>query len=309
MSDRLRPITAPLALGSRRIALFAASLIAVGVVLHRLTSFPTPVALNLFAVGGGVSVLAVLAGLIALAQIWRRGYAGAGSAAIGILLPLALAAWPLAYLPALWKLPRIYDVTTDLSAPPPFTELAKSRADGANSANYPGVRFAEAQQKAYPDLRTLVIERSVEESYELVEETVAKLKWRVAATSPPAIRPARAGLLEATDRTLLVGFTDDITVRVEGNATRARIDVRSASRYGQFDFGQNAARVRRFLAEVRARADATLPSAISGRRALRTTRAGAMVKRRKERDQQKVEARTARDHAQPSVQRGRVQRE
>jgi hypothetical protein len=309
MNDRLRPITTPLALWSRRLALFAASLIVVGVLLHRLTSFPTPVALNLFGVGIGVSVLGVFAAVIALAQIWRRGYAGASSAAIGVLLPLALAAWPLAYLPAMLKLPRIYDVTTDLSAPPPFAALAKNRTDGANGADYPGRRFADAQQQAYPDLRTLVIERSVEESYELVEETVAKLKWRVAATTPPTGRPAKAGFLEATDRTLLVGFTDDISVRVEGNATRARIDVRSASRYGQFDFGQNAARVRRFLAEVRARADATLPSGISGRRALRTTRAGAMVKRRKEHDRPKVESRTSRDHAQPSAQRARAQRE
>src|SRR3974377_2275366 len=167
MSERLRVITAPLALWSRRLAIFAASLVVVGVVLHRLTSFPTPVALNLFAVGCALGVLAVVGGLIALAQIWRRGYAGAGSAAIAIVLPFALAAWPLAYLPAMLKLPRIYDVTTDVVAPPPFTTLAKSRSDGANSASYPGDAFAAAQQKAYPDLHTLVIERSVEETYEL----------------------------------------------------------------------------------------------------------------------------------------------
>jgi hypothetical protein len=42
--------------------------------------------------------LALLVGLIALAQIWHSGYAGAGGAAIGILLPLLMAAWPLAYV-------------------------------------------------------------------------------------------------------------------------------------------------------------------------------------------------------------------
>ena len=49
---------------------------------------------------------------------------------------------------------------------------------------------------------------------------------------PPAGRPAKAGTLEATDQTMVMGFTDDIVVRVEGNANRSRIDVRSASRYG-----------------------------------------------------------------------------
>ena len=64
-------------------------------------------------------------------------------------------------------------------------------------------------------------------------------------------------MLEATDQTMLIGFTDDIVVRVEGSANRSRIDVRSASRYGRFDLGQNATRVRRFLAELQARAEAT----------------------------------------------------
>src|SRR5215470_81221 len=113
MTDRTKSPIAPLARWSRRCAVFAACLIATGVLLHRFASFPTPAAINLFAVGFGVSLLAVLTGTVALAQIWRRGHAGAGAAAVGVLLPLAVAAWPLAYVPAIFKLPRINDVTTD----------------------------------------------------------------------------------------------------------------------------------------------------------------------------------------------------
>ena len=80
-------IVAPLGRWSSRIALFAASLMAADVVLHRLTSFPTLAAVNLFAVGLAGMVLAALVALVAFVQIWRRGYKGAGSAAIGILLP------------------------------------------------------------------------------------------------------------------------------------------------------------------------------------------------------------------------------
>jgi hypothetical protein len=149
----------------------------------------------------------------------------------------------------------------------------------------------------------------VEEAYELVADTVAKLKWRIAAAEPPTGKPARSGRLEATDRTLLVGFPDDVVVRVEGSGARTRIDVRSASRYGRFDFGQNAARVRRFLAEVRLRAESTLPTAVAGRRGLKTLRAGAILKRQKAHDPQKAEARTQRYHAQSSTQRGRGPRE
>jgi len=149
----------------------------------------------------------------------------------------------------------------------------------------------------------------VEEAFELVEEAVRKLKWRVAASEPPTAKPVKSGLLEATDLTPVIGFPDDIIVRVEGNATRSRIDVRSASRYGRADLGQNATRVRRFLAELQARADATGGPIVAGRRGLRSTRTGAMVKKAKGRDPQKAESRNKRDRAQSSAQRGRGQKE
>ena len=47
MNDRSRLIFAPLARWSSRIAFFAASLALIALILHRLTSFPTPVALNI----------------------------------------------------------------------------------------------------------------------------------------------------------------------------------------------------------------------------------------------------------------------
>jgi len=196
-----------------------------------------------------------------------------------------------------------------VAAPPQFVALAKVRAAEANPALYPGGRFVEEQQKAYPDLRTFYVDRGVEEAYGLVEEAVRKLKWRVAASEPPAGKQAKSGTLEATDLTPVIGFPDDVVVRVEGNDTRARVDVRSASRYGQADLGQNATRVRRFLAELQARVDATGSTAMAGRRALRTTRTGAMVKKVKGRDQQKAESRSKRDRAQSSARRGQAPRE
>jgi hypothetical protein len=298
-------IVAPLGRWSSRIALFAASLMAVDVVLHRLTSFPTLAAINLFAVSMAGMVLASLVALVAFVQIWRRGYKGAGSAAIGILLPVLLLAWPLSYVPALINLPPINDVTTDVGQPPRFVELARQRGQDGNPIDYPAERFAKLQQKAYPDLRTFVIDRSAEETFELVEEVVRKFRWRVAASTPPSTRPPKGGMLEATEQTLLAGFTDDVAIRVEGGANQTRVDVRSASRYGRHDFGQNAFRVRRFLTELQARAESTSPGTI-GRRA---ARASALVKRLRDRDQKKAESRTSRDHARSDARHGRGQRE
>src|SRR5262245_6661854 len=275
MADYSTSIVSPIARWAWRLALFSMCLLLAALVLHRLANFPTPAALNLFAVGYAGAGLAMLAGLIALVRIWRTGFGGAGLATLAILLPLAALAGPLFYLTAYHNLPRINDVTTDLSSPPKFVALAK-RSDGANSSTYPGQQFSEQQVMAYPDLRTVVLDRPVEEAFELVEETVRKLRWRVAAAEPPTGRPTKTGMLEATDQTLLVGFTDDIVVRVDGGPARTRVDVRSASRYGRYDFGQNAARVRRFIAELRARAEATGGPGLTGRRVLSSARTRAL---------------------------------
>jgi len=286
MTDRSQHMVAPLARWSSRIALFSASLLPIGILLHRFASFPTPVTLNLFRVALAGSVLAALLGVLAAAQIWRRGRGGAMTAAAGILVPLFVWAWPLTYLPAFFMLPPINDVSTDVADPPRFVALAGQRPRDANPPTYPGERFAKEQEKAYPDLRTFTVNRSAEETFEVVEEVVRKLKWKVAAADPPSDSRESAGTLEATDRTLLVGFTDDIAVRVEGGRRRARIDVRSASRYGNADLGRNATRVRHFLKEVYLRLESTPPGVASRKRPT-----AAALKRLRERDRRRARRR------------------
>jgi hypothetical protein len=193
----------------------------VTLVLHRFFSLPTPLAINLFAVGLLGTGLAVLIGLAALGRVWFTGHAGAGSAALGVLVGVAVLSGPLGYGLAHYHLPWINDVTTDPVNPPAFVNLA-SRPPGANTTAYPGQAFAELQAKAYPDLRTLVLDRSVEEAFELVEEAVRRLKWPVVVEDPPTIgKDATAGVIGATEQTLLLGFTDDIVIRISGTPRRA----------------------------------------------------------------------------------------
>jgi len=60
----------------------------------------------------------------------------------------------------------------------------------------------------------------------------------------------RDGYIEAVARTPIMGFRDDVAVRIRGVGQGARVDVRSASRYGRHDFGTNAARVRVLLDDI-----------------------------------------------------------
>ena len=61
---------------------------------------------------------------------------------------------------------------------------------------------------------------------------------------------ARDGYIEAVARTLIMGFRDDVAVRIRAVGDGARVDVRSSSRYGRSDFGVNAARVRALLDDI-----------------------------------------------------------
>jgi hypothetical protein len=302
---------APLARWSSRLALFSASVVLTGTALHRLASFSTPATLNLFMLGLGGAGLAVLVGIAALVQIWRRGSTGAWTATGGVVLGLTLLAWPLAYLPAALTLPAINDVTTDWADPPLFVTLAKGRGEGANSPAYPGEKFALAQQQAYPDLRPFVIDRPSNEVFELVVDAVRGrrgLGWKVASEEPPNLKTAKPGIIEASERTMIVGFTDDVVVRVMSAGVGTRVDARSASRYGQLDFGQNANRIRRLFRELQARLEATAPGV--DHPGLRTSQAGTiMPKRPLARDLSKGVSRSARVRALSDAQRGRVQKE
>jgi uncharacterized protein (DUF1499 family) len=79
-----------------------------------------------------------------------------------------------------------------------------------------------------------------------VESAVRDLpRWHVEATDPTA------GTVTATRRTRLFRFVDDVTIRLEPIASGTRLHVRSQSRVGKSDFGQNRRNVLELFAALR----------------------------------------------------------
>ncbi len=253
-----------LATAARRIALSSAVLILLALVLHRFGRIETPLAIGLVLTGFAGAALALISGLAAGVVIWRRGLAGAWSAVAGIAISLAIFAWPASVAPIFLRLPPINDVTTDTEHPPEFAVLSRERAKAANPVTYRGNAFAEMQEQYYPEVRPLVLDRAPEEVFEAVGEAVRRLRWRIVSEEPPQA-DGTPGHIEAEDRTLILGFIDDVVVRVESDGGATRVDARSLSRYGRHDFGRNAHRLREFYAELRARLDATVPTAAAPR--------------------------------------------
>ncbi len=233
-------------------ALFAAQLILVTVLLHRFASLPTAYAINLIVTSLIGAAAAMLLSILSFSQIWHSGVKGTGLALSALLVSLMIFAIPLYYLPNLVRLPAINDITTDLLAPPQFQQIAALREEGANSVIYPGRQFIAAQAKAYPDISTLRLERSRDDSFDLVHGVIEDLGWEIVREQQPG-NGSRTGIIEAIDKSLLLGFSDDIVVRVQGNQRFTRIDMRSASRFGRHDLGINAKRIREMFGIVKTR--------------------------------------------------------
>ncbi len=237
-------------LWSRRIALFFLQLLVLTVALHRFGFITTPAAMNLLAVSLGGLVLAILIAVFALTRIWFGGQLGAGSAFAAIAIALIGLAAPGYFLAQAFLLPKLNDIETTPQKPIAFKQLAAMRPADSNRIEDPDAAKIEAQRQAYPDIKPLVLERSSTETFDMVHEAVKRIGWTVVVAEPP--KDGAPGHIEATDKTLVMGYTDDVAVEIGGDDTRAVIDLRSVSRYGSHDLGANAARIRAFYAEMQA---------------------------------------------------------
>jgi uncharacterized protein (DUF1499 family) len=237
-----------LALWALRVGFFSLLATVLAIIIVRSGVLEIRPALATVAGALGFAVIAVLLAFAAFAVIWKEGLKGLGSAFGAIAIGLGLLAYP-AYLGVKgYKLPWIYDITTDPIDPPRYEALARIRPRDANPIVYAGLSAAQQQRAGYPDIEPLDEEASPKAAYDATVAVITKRKWTVLLKRAPEGR--RDGQIEAVARTPILGFRDDVVVRVRAVPDGSRIDVRSSSRYGRFDFGSNADRIRRFLDDV-----------------------------------------------------------
>jgi len=237
-----------LAILSRRIAGFSVPVVLLAIVMHRFGFVEYEVAFAILMAGLAVALVGVLIAGLAFIVIWREGLRGLDRAlaacAIGVLV-LGVPAFDLARGAVL---PAISDITTDFTDPPSFQAIASARARGANPVAYPGVASAALQRAAYPGVKPIELEASPDEVFNLMLAIVEQQRWRVLDSVPPR-GGERDGRIEAVAQSLIIGFREDISIRVRTTPSGVKIDMRSASRYGRRDLGSNARRIERFFAE------------------------------------------------------------
>ena len=241
--------TSRLAVWARRMALFSLAAVVLAIIILRSGLLEIWPALATFAGALALAVVALLLALAAFVVIWREGLEGMGYALTAIGIGVAMLAYPTYLVAKSYKLPRLYDITTDPLDPPRYEALARIRPRDANPIIYAGLSAAELQRAAYPDIETLEADVSVQASYDAALAVITKRRWRIVEQRPPQ-PPRREGRIEAVARTPIMGFRDDVVVRLRADGDGSRVDVRSSSRYGAFDFGANAARVRALVEDI-----------------------------------------------------------
>jgi uncharacterized protein (DUF1499 family) len=236
-----------LATWAGRFAFFALAVAALSVIIVRANILEIVPALTTFAAALAFAVLAILMAFASFVVIWRQGLRGLGRAVLAVFIGALLLAYPgyLAYRAT--KLPSINDITTDPGNPPRFDALARFRPAG--QLNYPGGSTAERQRAAYPDVQPLQLSVPQKTAYDLALTLVTKRKWQIVDARPPA--PGRRdAAIEAVAQTAIMGFRDDIVIRISPLGPGSRVDMRSASRFGGHDFGANASRIRSLLEDL-----------------------------------------------------------
>jgi len=102
-----------------------------------------------------------------------------------------------------------------------------------------------APEQNNPDLRTRFYQTSRDDAAKTVQNLVPTLRtlgrtWKIAASS------TRNDAIEIRCEVAVLLFTDDLTISLQSEKNGTRVDVRSQSRVGKADFGEN----RRHIAQL-----------------------------------------------------------
>lgn len=251
--ERPRSRLAGLALG---LAWFGALVALLAIVVLRTEAAEPLTGFAAFASGLCIAATAALLGVAACVVVWRTGARGGVRSMLAIAIAAATLAGP-AYVAArgLGK-PAINDVSTDLADPPRFDRGAPRRLGDGPLPDAITPEQAERQKAAYPDIGPLRLSLPPNEAAALALGLVQDRDWLVVGrTSFPRGGPP-TGRVQAVARTAILGFKDDVVIRVRPDETGSRVDMRSASRIGRSDLGANADRIRSFLADLAAAANA-----------------------------------------------------
>ena len=225
-----------LAAASLQFGRLALPVLVISALIHRADIVTTPQFLVLLTLGLLLAAAACGTALIAGRVLWRRGGTGWAQAVRGFFYGVVALTPALFALYAFAIYPQLADVSTDTENPPQI----------ASGLPFTG---ASRQAESYPDLVSRRFRIAPPELHRAALQVAARNRWTITAELPPGM-PDEPTRFQAVATTLVFAFRDDIAVRILPDPVGARLDIRSASRFGRHDFGANANRVRGFFEDL-----------------------------------------------------------
>lgn len=243
---------------SRGSAIFAVILFVVAGAAHRFGRIDTETFLWTLGLEAVLVVLALVTFLLAFHRMWTRGdKVGTNLVVAGFFLLIALI--PVGFL--VYRgvtTPMLHDISTDTENRP----LLSAVPNPTPAMNVPRAmteQEAEEQLAAYPTVIGHAYTLPPERIRQIIVTLVTNRGWRIVRDFPELGGPSAT--LNAVAGTLLLGFPSDVAIRVADEEAETYVDMRSASRYGRHDFGDNATRIERFFDDLDAAvlADTAMP--------------------------------------------------
>jgi hypothetical protein len=226
-----------------RLALLPIPILIVGGLLHRNGLIAVAPLFITIAIAWGLALLALVLGGLAMRDIWQDGVRGFAVALTGSLLALFVLAVPALVAAEMLRLPRLADISTDPLDPPAFS------TPELELRPIPDATDRVAQQAAYPDLVARHYPVSPERVFTAAMALVNGRGWSVVASNGPDLEVADAGI-EAVARTLVLALPVDVSIRIISDDDGTLVDMRSVSRIGAHDLGDNARRIRSFFVDL-----------------------------------------------------------
>jgi hypothetical protein len=228
---------------SLKFSWIAALITALSVLGHRFAVIDFQPALAGIAIGVLIGLTAIVNGLIGTLHAIKAKQPEIVSTMAGSTLGFLVVTPFFVTLLSGVGAPQIHDITTDLEHPPEFVAIKPLRTAAHNSLDRLEPENLAALQKAgYPDLGPLLLDEPFDQVFNRTVTLVRQRGWTIASAS--------AGRVEAISTTPVMGFKDDVAIRIQAEGNRTRIDMRSTSRVGKSDLGANAARIRAFMADL-----------------------------------------------------------
>jgi hypothetical protein len=144
--------------------------------------------------------------------------------------------------------PPLRDISTDLEDPPVLgSAMARTKEMNVLTPPTPGEQRLQAQN--YPLVTGRSYNLPLDDVVDAVDTVMKRQGWALVSPLPVADGQNEV-TIDAVAKSFVLDLPADVAIRVRDDGDTTLVDMRSASRYGRHDLGDDAARIVAFLAEL-----------------------------------------------------------